>query len=161
MSRYLLHSFQLPASLMLPCQATLLPSQSQALSNKRPMSFPQLWGESSGREMVFKNQQTARASHYLTGRMHLMKALLLKHQHSFTIYIFTLHCFYQISVSLIHILFGTSVTFLENQLSYDLPAFLAELWARPWAGSEFGVFKCHLSGDVGCTAGIRHRLSFL
>lgn len=40
----------------------------------------------------FKNQQTARASHYLTGRMHLV--LLLKNQHSFTIYILTLHCFY-------------------------------------------------------------------
>ena len=88
-----------------------------------------------------------------------MKALLLKHQHSFTIYIFILHCFCQISVSLIHILFGTSVTFLENQLSCDLPPFFAELWARPWAGSEFGVFKC-LSGDVGCAAGIRRKLSF-
>lgn len=52
------------------------------------------------------------------------------------------------------------MTFLENQLSCDLPAVFAELWARPWAGSEFGVFKCHLSGDVGCMAGIRHKLSF-
>lgn len=55
MSRYLLHSFQLPASLMLPCRATLLPSQSQALSNKRPMSFPQLWANLQGMKWFQKS----------------------------------------------------------------------------------------------------------
>ena len=55
MSRYLLQSFQLPASLMLPCQATLLPSQSQALSNKRPMSFPQLWANLQGMKWFQKS----------------------------------------------------------------------------------------------------------
>ena len=69
MERYLSHdllrSFQLLASLMLPCQVTLLPSQSQALSNKRPMSFPQLWANLQGMKLVSKiNKQPGFLSHY-------------------------------------------------------------------------------------------------
>ena len=65
LSRDLLQSFQLLASLMLPCQVTLLPSQSQALSNKRPMSFPQLWANLQGMKLVSKiNKQPGFLSHY-------------------------------------------------------------------------------------------------
>ena len=117
MSRYLLQSFQLPASLMLPSQATLLPSQSQALSNKRPMSFPQFWANLQGMKWFQKstNSQGFRLFDWQdasdesptseTPRL-LYIALFLP------------------NLSFIDSHLGVSVTLLENQLSCDLPPFL-------------------------------------
>lgn len=104
MSRYLLQSFQLPASLMLPCQATLLPSQSQALSSKRPMSFPQLWANLQG--MKWLQKSTNSQGFTIFDWQDASDESPTSKTPTFLYYFSSLHCIVsnQISVSLIHIL---------------------------------------------------------